>query len=119
MIYLEVSASQTSYNIDLEQYAKSRTIYMLYDISRILPNMEDVAAAYLEEAIEAARQTVSHHEMPARCILNIGGEYTFGPVTIGLDIHNLLGTSYNCSGMNTTLIPQQGCWFMGSIAVRL
>ncbi len=111
--------SQTSYNIDLEQYAKSRTIYMLYDISRILPNMEDVAAAYLEEAIEAARQTVSHHEMPARCILNIGGEYTFGPVTIGLDIHNLLGTSYNRSGMNTTLIPQQGCWFMGSIAVRL
>ena len=104
---MEVSASQTSYNIDLEQYAKSRTIYMLYDISRILPNMEDVAAAYLEEAIEAARQTVSHHEMPARCILNIGGEYTFGPVTIGLDI------------LNTTLIPQQGCWFMGSIAVRL
>ena len=111
--------SQTSYNIDLEQYAKSRTIYMLYDISRILPNMEDVAAAYLEEAIEAARQTVSHHEMPARCILNIGGEYTFGPVTIGLDIHNLLDTSYNRSGMNTTLILQQGCWFMGSIAVRL
>ena len=67
--------------------------------------MEDVAAAYLEDAIEAARQTVSHHEMPARCILNIGGEYTFGPVTIGLDIHNLLGTSYNRSGMNTTLIP--------------
>ena len=57
--------------------------------------------------------------MSARCILNVGGEYTFGPVTIGLDIHNLLGTRYNRSGMNTILIPQQGRWFMGSIAVSL
>ena len=58
-------------------------------------------------------------EMPARCILNIGGEYTIGPVTLGLNIHNLLGTRYNRSGMNTNLIPQQGRWFLGSIAVRL
>ena len=57
--------------------------------------------------------------MPTRCILNIGGEYTFGPVTLGLIIHNLLGTRYHRSGMNTNIIPQEGRWFMGSIAVRL
>jgi iron complex outermembrane receptor protein len=73
----------------------------------------------LELAVEAAQKTASHHEIPARCILNVGGEYTLGPVTIGLDIHNLLGTRYNRGGMNTGLIPQQGFWFMGSIAVRL
>jgi iron complex outermembrane receptor protein len=57
--------------------------------------------------------------MPTRCILNIGGEYTFGPVTLGLNIHNLLGTRYHRSGMNTNIIPQEGRWFMGSVAVRL
>ncbi len=57
--------------------------------------------------------------MPARCILDIGGEYMSGPVTLGLDIHNLLGTRYNRSGMNTKLIPRQGRWVWGSIAVRI
>lgn len=57
--------------------------------------------------------------MPARCILSVGGEYTLGPVTLGLDVHNLLGTRYDRSGMNTNLVPQQGRWLLGSIAVSL
>ncbi len=57
-------------------------------------------------------------EMPARCILNIGGEYTFGPVTLGLNIHNLLGTRYHRSGMNTNVIPQQGRWFLATLGVQ-
>jgi iron complex outermembrane receptor protein len=57
--------------------------------------------------------------MPARCIFNIGGEYTWKSVTFGLNIHNLLGTRYHRSGMNTNIIPQQGRWFMGSVTVRL
>ena len=81
--------------------------------------MEEKAAAYWDEAVASAEKVVSCKEMPSRCILNIGGKYTFGPVTLGLDIHNLLGTRYHRSGMNTNIIPQQGRWFMGSIAVRL
>ena len=112
-------SSQTSYNIDLEQFAKTRTQYFLYDLYYLIHGMEKLAAIYWASAVDAAQKTVSRHEMSARCILNVGGEYTFGPVTIGLDIHNLLGTRYNRSGMNTILIPQQGRWFMGSIAVSL
>lgn len=61
---------------------------------------------------------ISREEIPARCIFSIGGDYTFGPVTIALNIHNLLGTHYHRSGMNTNVIPQQGRWFMGSITAR-
>ena len=57
-------------------------------------------------------------EIPARCIFSIGGDYTFGPVTVALNVHNLLGTRYHRSGMNTNVIPQQGRWFMGSITAR-
>ena len=110
--------SQTSYNTDLENYAKSRTLYLEYFFYSFMPSMKELADKFWEESVDAAEQIISHEEMPARCILNIGGNYTFGPVTLGLDIHNLLGTNYHRSGMNTNLIPQQGRWFMGSVAVR-
>jgi len=110
---------QTSYNIDIEQYDLSRTYYLDYAVYNLFPGMEEKAAAAWDEAVAATRQIISHEEMPARCILNVGCEYTFGPVTLGLNIHNLLGTHYNRSGMNTNLIPQQGRWFMASLVVRL
>ena len=110
---------QASYNIDLKQYALSRTYYLDYTVYNLFPGMEEKAAAAWDEAVASTGKIISCQEMPARCILNVGGEYTFGPVTLGLNIHNLLGTHYNRSGMNTNLIPQQGRWFMGSIAVRL
>ena len=110
---------QTSYNPDLEQYALGQTYYLDYVFYKLNPNMKEKAAAAWEAAVGAAEKDIAHLEMPARCILNLGGEYTLGPVTLGLNIHNLLNTRYYRSGMNTNLIPQQGRWFMGSIAVRL
>lgn len=58
-------------------------------------------------------------EIPARAIINLGGEYKIGPATIGLNIHNLLGTRYYRSGMNTNLLPQQGRWFLVSLGFRI
>ena len=110
---------QTSYNIDLEQYDRSRTYYLMYDLYRGFPSMAEKAAAYWDEAIASAQKVVSDKEMPARCILNIGGEYTFSHISLGLDIHNLLGTRYHRSGMNTNLIPQQGRWFLATLGIRL
>ena len=60
-----------------------------------------------------------HKEMPARAVVGLGGEYTIGPVTLGLNIHNLFGTHYYRSGMNTNVIPQQSRWFMGTVGVKL
>jgi iron complex outermembrane receptor protein len=109
---------QTSYNIDLEHYDKSRTYYFMYLLYKGFSDMQEKADAYWDEAVASARQVVCSKDMPARCILNIGGDYTLGPVTLGLDIHNLLGTSYHRSGMNTGLIPQQGRWFLATLGVR-
>ena len=110
---------QSSYNIDLEHYAKSLTRYLEYAMYSIVPGMEDMATAAWEDAVYSTKKIYGSKEMPARCILNIGGEYTFGPVTIGLDIHNLLGTRYHRSGMYTNLIPQKGRWFLATIGVKI
>ena len=85
----------------------------------IIPGLEEKAAALWEDAVASASKIPGRREMPARCILNIGGEYTFGPVTVGLDIHNLLDTRYYRSGMNTNLVPQQGLWFLATIGVKI
>ena len=66
-----------------------------------------------------APYTIMHKDMSPRAIVNLGGEYTLGPVTFGLNIYNLLNTSYNRSGMNTNLIPQQGRWFLASVGVKI
>ena len=110
---------QTSYNNDLELYAQTQTKYLLYDFYRLVPGMEEGLAAAWEAAVASTRQIISHDEMPARCILNIGGEYQLGPVTLGLDIHNLLGTRYYRSGWNTRLIPQQGRWFLVTLGIKI
>lgn len=110
---------QKSYNIDLEQYDLSQTFYLDYAFYNLIPGWEEKAATAWETAVNHAGKIVNCQEMPARCIINIGGKYSFGPVTLSLNIHNLLGTCYHRSGMNTSVIAQQGRWFMGSVAIRL
>ena len=109
---------QTSYNADLVQLVHTvggLTAYQQYSAA----GMPAEAAAAMQTAIDAAREVIMHKEMPARAIVNLGGEYTLDPVTFGLNLHNLLGTRYYRSGMNTNVIPQQGRWFLASIGFRL
>jgi outer membrane receptor protein involved in Fe transport len=81
---------------------------------------DKAAAAELRAKADEENRTVSSKgDMPARVIINLGGEYTLGPVTIGLNIHNLFNTSYDRSGLNTNLIPQQGRWLMATVGVKL
>jgi iron complex outermembrane receptor protein len=72
----------------------------------------------MQTAIDALQGVIMQKEMPARAIVNLGGEYTLGPVTLGLNIHNLFGTRYYRSGMITNIIPQQGRWFLASIGIK-
>ena len=109
---------QTSYNTDLVQLVRaagSLTAYQQY----IVMDMEREAEAAMEEAIFYVKNLIMHKDMPARAIVNLGGEYQLGPVTFGLNIHNLLGTKYYRSGMNAPLIPQQGRWFLASVGIKL
>jgi len=110
--------NQTSYNTDLENYVQSYVSYYRYMMYQEM-DMENEAAASRQDAVVSANKVTMQKKMPARAITNIGGEYSFGAVTLGLDIHNLFNLLYYRSGMNTNVIPQQGRWVMGSVAVSL
>lgn len=58
-------------------------------------------------------------DMPARAIVNVGADYKIGSLTLGLKIHNLFDTRYDRSGMNTSLVPQQGRWWQISIGYKI
>ena len=111
-------SKQTSHNTDLNNV-------LLYDkeiykaIQCDLAGDEKGSMIAREAALALAPYTIMHKEMSPRAIVNLGGEYTLGPVTFGLNIHNLFNTSYNRSGMNTNLIPQQGRWFLANVGVKL
>lgn len=79
----------------------------------------DTYEYYVDRIEELIKQFNGEEEMPARCIINLGGEYTYGRFTIGLNIHNLLNTHYNRSDINTDLVPQQGRWFLATVGIKL
>jgi iron complex outermembrane receptor protein len=116
--HLLFESKQTSYNTDLVKLMQAvgsiQTATAYYNQG----NMEQ-AEYYGLQAIETMQHIITHKQMPARAIVNLGGAYTIGPVTLGLNVHNLLGTHYYRSGMNTNIIPQQGRWLMGSVAVKI
>jgi iron complex outermembrane receptor protein len=116
--HLRFESRQTSYNSDLEKYVLGYVSYFYY-LGYIITDDKQKADAALQDALDYASKITMHKEIPARAIVNLGGEYTLGPVTLGLNIHNLLGTRYYRSGMNTNVIPQQGRWFLFSVGVKL
>ena len=116
--HLLFESRQTSYNTDLykvvqiyEGFDRMVDCYMEGDYEGALVVEEEIAAL--------APYVTMRKEIPARAIINLGGEYTIGSVTIGLNIHNLLGTRYSRSGMNTNVLPQQGRWFLVSLGIRI
>ena len=71
------------------------------------------------EELERVKETLIHQEdMKARAIMNLGAEYKWGNLTLGVNVRNLFNTQYNRSGMNTKLIPQKGRWFMLDVAYK-
>ena len=116
--HLLFESRQTSYNTDLVKLIQA---YNYTELAQYYYNQGDLEKAliYGMQALEATRHVIMDKDIPARAIVNLGGQYTIGTVTLGLEIYNLLGTQYYRGGMNTNLIPQQGRWFMGSVGIRL
>ena len=116
--HLLFESKQTSYNTDLVKLIQAnknlQTAAYYYNIGEM-----EQASAYGLQAIDDIQHIIMQKEMPARAIVNIGGQYQIGPVTLGLDVHNLFATRYYRSGMNTNLIPQQGRWFLASLGIKL
>ena len=116
--HLLFESSQTSYNTDLVKLIQA-TNYIQAAADYYEQGNSTQAEAYASQAIDAIQHLIMQKDMTARAIVNVGGQYTLGSFTFGLNIHNLLGTKYYRSGMNTNLIPQQGRWFIGSIGIQL
>ena len=117
--HIQFESSQVSYFADTNRYMQMCNILQqAFDALEEQGNMET-----FEELIQRTLDVLStarrKEEMSARAVINLGGEYTLGPVTIGLNIHNLLNTSYYRSGINTNLIPQQGRWFLATLGVKI
>jgi iron complex outermembrane receptor protein len=74
------------------------------------------AIAWAQQAIDTISLLISKKDMSPRAIVNVGAEYKIGNLTFGVNVHNLFGTRYNRSGMNTNIIRQQGRWFMFDVA---
>ena len=69
-----------------------------------------------EEIQLIEKNVIAKRDIPARAIVNVGADYQIGRLTLGLNIHNLLNTRYDRSGMNTALVPQQGRWWTASVS---
>ena len=116
--HLLFEGKQTSYNTDLNNVLLFWTEVMKADECKSKGDKNGAEAA-IKAASTLASYSIMHKDMSPRAIVDLGGEYVLGPVTFGLNIHNLFGTRYNRSGMNTNLIPQQGRWFLASIGVKI
>ena len=79
------------------------------------PRLEEL----LDQIIELNEQPYTRKDMSSRAIFNVGADYKIGRLTLGLNIHNLLNTRYDRSGMNTNLVPQQGRWWQISIGYKI
>ena len=110
--------TQHSYNTDLVNLIQGLGNLQLAEKYYNEGDMAQVTY-YGTAAIENIQHLIMQKKMSARVIVNVGANYTIGPVTLGINIHNLLGTRYYRSGMNTNLIPQKGRWLIGSVAFRL
>ena len=116
--HLLFEGKQTSFNTDLVQLVRAAGGIVAYQKYAAAGMVEEAAAA-MQQTIGYVSQLIMHKEMPARAIVNLGGEYQLGHVTLGLNINNLLNTHYYRSGMNAPLIPQQGRWFLASIGIKI
>lgn len=115
--HLLFEGKQSSYNTDLvrllqiKNYMDIADLYYQDDDPEAAKEWEDLAYSMLPELI-------SKRDMSARAIVNVGAEYKLGKLTLGLNVHNLFGTRYNRSGMNTNLIIQKGRWFLFDVAYK-
>jgi len=110
-------SKQTSYNLDLTQMILYTNI-ATYILEAMAEGYYESALEWTEE-MERVQKTLIHEEdMKARAIMNLGAEYKWGNLTLGLNVRNLFNTQYNRSGMNTKLIPQKGRWFMFDVAYK-
>ena len=115
--HLLFEGKQSSYNTDLVRLLQIRT-YMDIAEDYYQDDNPEAAKEWEDLAFSMLPGLISKRDMSARAIVNVGAEYKLGKLTLGLNVHNLFGTRYNRSGMNTNLIIQKGRWFLFDVAYK-
>ncbi len=100
-------SKQTSYYSDINAWLKLMNLFDMREEAETQEEQEYLNRIFMEEF----HTIVGHQDMPAHAIVDVGAEYQIGPVTLGLDVHNLFDTHYDRSGMNTKLVPQKSRWW--------
>ena len=123
--HLNYYGKQKTFYLDIAEYGRYQYLDEEYAM-KLAENMK-TPGKYSEEELQeieddlgdALEKAASRIDVSDRLLVNVGANYTLGPVTFSFDVHNLLNKRYWQSGMATGLIPQQGRWFLGSIGVKL
>ena len=116
--------TQTAYYLDIRNYSAYLTIskhvnslretYATNPTPELLQQIKELAGQ-----LEVVAQNVQiNKDISSRLVWNIGANYQLGRAELGLNVHNLLNKQYYQSGMSTTLIPQQGRWFMFDVSYK-
>ena len=109
-------SKQSTYFFDINKYCYTlKLLYESFNLEEDDPRLEELIAEYNE----LTSQPFTRKDMPARAIVNVGADYKIGRLTLGLNIHNLFDTRYDRSGMNTSLVPQQGRWWTISAGLEI
>lgn len=106
------------------QYSYNTDVVKLVEIDELIATAmsteHGMGGIYVGDKIKVLLEDIIFKKkIPARAIFNVGADYDFGPVSLGLNVHNLFNTRYDRSGMNTNLIPQKGRWWQISITCQL
>lgn len=113
--HISFTDKQKTFNTDVS----SVMTYLSYleRAEQIQKNSEDLKDLVVIMS-KALQEMLYEESIESRTLLDFGADYTLGPVTVGLDIHNLFNSHTYLSGMNTKLVPQKGRWWMVSLGYK-
>lgn len=78
---------------------------------------EGKQTAFIVDLLED-RPRLLESEINPHAIFNMGANYNLKPFEFGFNVHNVFNTKIYRGGMGTSLVPQQGTWFLFSAAYK-
>jgi len=116
--HMLLEGKSTYYEIDVTTKAILNYAYNQFVYYSKIGDIENMERLYSIITILEDDDKLTTKEIPLRFIMNVGAEYTYRNVTIGLNINNLFNKYYERSGMGTGTVPQKGRWIMANISYR-
>ncbi len=102
-----------------DEIAKIYNKYQQEDIESVISKEDMAKVLQLQADISNLAENLNtQKEINPYFIVDLGANYKYKNLELGLNIYNLLNKEYSLSGANTGLIPQKGRWFLFDIAYK-